>query len=434
MDSQTSSTLVVREAEDTKGKQDDIAKAVSEPATANDTESKKPSSRAVTQKKIKDKIAKAKTTKPKKPKKTVVLEVESSSDSDSDSDSTSSSSSDSSEDEASDTESSDTEAAKKKNKRSKKKREAAKAKKHARDRKSKKPIKIQTDSDSYLDSGSGSDSDSSSSSSSSGSSRASGSESNRSVPDDSRRNRRHPPPQGHFHHQPPPQQIFNPYQHYQPYGYYASPVGIPMGNPIVFNAGIPALGGMPTYQPPPPAPPASTSGRGRSGRGHDNNQSGNEHKRSKKSKRKSKSTNFKRVDQVWDSTIHNYKLQDTAEGSTDAEYEGYAFHVRRTFDWEGKYKQTLVDIKSKILRDTLQEVMGDIKGVSLVEEAPKLDPNLLFLYLEDMHKHIKHLKTAEPKGDKKTRKKEAKRNVKKREQLKVLVKYLDKDYEAVKNR
>ncbi|EPE10912.1 aaa family atpase [Ophiostoma piceae UAMH 11346] len=447
MDSQTSSTLVVREAEDPKGKKDDTAKVVGDSATANiDTESKKSSSRAVTQKKIKDKIAKAKTTKPKKPKKTVVLEVESSSDSDSDSDS--SSSSDSSDDEAADTESSDTEAAKKKSKRSKKKREAAKAKKHVRNRKSKKPIKVQTDSDSDSDSGSGSDQDSVSSPSSSSSGGDSDSDSGSSTPDDARRNRRHPPLQGQLHHQLPPQQIFNPYQHYQPYGYYAPPVGIPMGNPVAFNAGVPALGGMPAYQPPPPAPPANTIGRhlppgvrARPGRNRlglptgilDNNQLGDGHRRSKKSKRKSKSTNFKRVDQVWDNTIHNYKLQDTAEGSTDAEYEGYSFHVRRTFDWEGKYKQTLVDIKSKILRDALQEVMGDIKGVSLVEETPKLDPNLLFLYLEDMRKYLKHLKTAEPKGDKKTRKKEAKRNVKKREQLKVLVKYLDKDYEAVKN-
>ncbi len=89
---------------------------------------------------------------------------------------------------------------------------------------------------------------------------------------------------------------------------------------------------------------------------------------------KSARLDYKRVDQVWDNTIHNYKLQDTAEGTTDAQYDEYLFHVRRTFDWEGKYKQTVVDIKSKLLRDALQDVMGNIKGVSLVEDTPKLDP------------------------------------------------------------
>lgn len=88
---------------------------------------------------------------------------------------------------------------------------------------------------------------------------------------------------------------------------------------------------------------------------------------------------YKRVDQVWDSSIHNYKLKETTQSSAASKYEGFLFHVRRTFDWEGKYKTTYVDIKSKELRECIREVIGDIKGVSLVEETPKLDPNLLFL-------------------------------------------------------
>lgn len=88
---------------------------------------------------------------------------------------------------------------------------------------------------------------------------------------------------------------------------------------------------------------------------------------------------YRRVDQVWDSSIHNYKLQDTTETISDTQYDGYVLQVRRTFDWEGKYKATFVDIKSKILRECLQDVIGSIKGVSLVDETPKLDPNMLFL-------------------------------------------------------
>lgn len=88
---------------------------------------------------------------------------------------------------------------------------------------------------------------------------------------------------------------------------------------------------------------------------------------------------YKRVDQVWDSSIHNYKLKDTTGSPEIAQYEGFLFHIRRTFDWEGKYKTTYVDVKSKDLRECLREVIGNIKGVSLVEETPKLDPNLLFL-------------------------------------------------------
>jgi len=62
-------------------------------------------------------------------------------------------------------------------------------------------------------------------------------------------------------------------------------------------------------------------------------------KKSKKGKKKRGSKlEFKRVDQLWDSTIHNYKLTDTAEDEESSEYDQYLFNVRRTFDWEGKYK------------------------------------------------------------------------------------------------
>ncbi|KAI1855055.1 hypothetical protein JX265_012410 [Neoarthrinium moseri] len=153
----------------------------------------------------------------------------------------------------------------------------------------------------------------------------------------------------------------------------------------------------------------------------------------KDGRRRPQRLEFKRVDQVWDSSIHNYKLQDTAENVTSSRYDEYLFHVRRTFDWEGKYKATVIDIKSKQLREALQDVMGNIKGVSLVEETPKLDPNMLFLYLEDLREHMVNLKDLVPHAkSKKERKKVQKWINEKRRHLRVLVKYLDKDYAQVK--
>ena len=94
---------------------------------------------------------------------------------------------------------------------------------------------------------------------------------------------------------------------------------------------------------------------------------------------------FKRVDQLWDSeyssfalqwviancadTIHNYKITESAKENID-EFQQYIFTVRRRFDWENKYRDTVVDIKSKLLKEALQEVMKDVKGVSLVENTP----------------------------------------------------------------
>jgi hypothetical protein len=92
---------------------------------------------------------------------------------------------------------------------------------------------------------------------------------------------------------------------------------------------------------------------------------------------------------------------------------------------------TVVDIKSKLLKEALNEVMDGVKGVSLVEETPCVDPNLLFLYLEDLRKLCKELKNKKV-TTKKGKKKAKKRQDTKRKHLKVLLKYLDKDYSATK--
>uniref|UniRef100_A0A0B7K9C2 AAA+ ATPase domain-containing protein n=1 Tax=Bionectria ochroleuca TaxID=29856 RepID=A0A0B7K9C2_BIOOC len=142
---------------------------------------------------------------------------------------------------------------------------------------------------------------------------------------------------------------------------------------------------------------------------------------------------FKRVDWVWDTSSYQFRLQDSAEVTTDAQYDEFVFHVRRMFDVEGKYRKTCVDIKSKLLRECLHDVIGNIQGVSLVDETPKLDPNLLFLYLDELRVHLKALKGLEPAGDtKKVRQKNQKRLDDKRKHLKVLIKYLDHDYASLK--
>lgn len=73
---------------------------------------------------------------------------------------------------------------------------------------------------------------------------------------------------------------------------------------------------------------------------------------------------------VWDETIHHFRLTDTAEGRDGDEYEQYLFTVRRQFDWKGKYTDTVINLKSPILKEILQGVMEGVKGVSLVEETP----------------------------------------------------------------
>lgn len=111
------------------------------------------------------------------------------------------------------------------------------------------------------------------------------------------------------------------------------------------------------------------------------------------------------------------------------EWDQYIFTVRRKFDWENKYIETVVDIKSKYLRDALAKVMDGVKGVSLVQETAVVDPNMLFLYLEETRQHMKELKRLSKTEKKKKARKLA---AAKAAHLKVLIKYLDKDYAETK--
>lgn len=75
--------------------------------------------------------------------------------------------------------------------------------------------------------------------------------------------------------------------------------------------------------------------------------------------------------------------------------------------------------------------MDGVKGISLVEDTPVIDPNVLFLYLEDLRKICKSLKN-KPITAKKGKKKLIKQNETTRKHLKVLLKFLDKDYADTK--
>lgn len=154
-------------------------------------------------------------------------------------------------------------------------------------------------------------------------------------------------------------------------------------------------------------------------------------KQKPKKPKKGSTLEYKRVDQLWDSTIHNYKLTESAEDRVN-EFDEFLFTVRRNFNWENKYRDTVIDIKSKLLRDALAEVMKDVKCVSLVEEQPCLDPNILFLYLEDLRKYYRKTLKARLKKEKKRKNQRKIKDT--MAHCKVLVGYLDEDYEDIKKR
>lgn len=145
-------------------------------------------------------------------------------------------------------------------------------------------------------------------------------------------------------------------------------------------------------------------------------------------KAKKNGLEFKRVDQVWDSKIRDYKYTESAEEKKD-EFDS-VFTVRRRFGWDNKYLETHVDIKSKVLRGALQVIFKDCKSISLVEDKPSIQPHILFHYYKEIQAYVK--KTLKPQLKRIKKKSERKQVEQQIAQCKLLLKYIDEDYEEVR--
>lgn len=234
---------------------------------------------------------------------------------------------------------------------------------------------------------------------------------------------------------PPAHPMAYPMGHYNPYPFhpYGPPPGMQLHNPVHHPP-------PPTSPPPPPqnnAPPPRARHVLRNGLPVEAEAAEKLDKPKKSNNPQAKKDgkpSFRRVDFVWDSAALCYKVRDTTDAqSQDDEDDDNIFLVRRTFDVQGRYRQTFVDIRSKLLRECLKETIGEVKGVTFVEEVPKLDPDFLFLYMDDLRVHYRKLKGTKPTGDsKRERAKHAKKLDLKIAHLKVLLKYLRKDYSETK--
>ncbi|KAG4427614.1 hypothetical protein IFR05_016902 [Cadophora sp. M221] len=100
---------------------------------------------------------------------------------------------------------------------------------------------------------------------------------------------------------------------------------------------------------------------------------------------------FKTVNEVWNEKENKYKIEESsiAKGST---YDEYVF-VRTRIDKDTKELTFYVDVNSEELRDILREVLKDVYGVSLMEDKPSVERNLLYHYLPELESHRSSLRT-----------------------------------------
>ncbi|KAK5936471.1 hypothetical protein PMZ80_011292 [Knufia obscura] len=93
----------------------------------------------------------------------------------------------------------------------------------------------------------------------------------------------------------------------------------------------------------------------------------------------------KDIQEVWDPVAYAYKVVESPAVTEVMELDTYAF-VIRTLKAETR-SIVYVDIKLPGLRDILRAVLKDIKWVSLADDKPSFEHNLLFHYLPELEEY-----------------------------------------------
>jgi hypothetical protein len=137
---------------------------------------------------------------------------------------------------------------------------------------------------------------------------------------------------------------------------------------------------------------------------------------------------FKRVDEIHDERSRSWKL---VEGSCarDVEFD-CVFLIRRSFDINGSLKGTYIDIQSKPLHKSLQELFRDDLGLGLLRKVPGVSSRSLFHGYDEIKDYIdttlqRRLEKAETSKEKSYVKEQI-------AQCKLLLSYIDEDFMAVK--
>ncbi|KAF7166805.1 hypothetical protein CNMCM6106_002503 [Aspergillus hiratsukae] len=96
---------------------------------------------------------------------------------------------------------------------------------------------------------------------------------------------------------------------------------------------------------------------------------------------------FKTVLETWDKEACKYMIGDPVETSSLDNYAEYAFVVRERVERNSEEVTSYIDIKSDGLRDILRVVLHDIKAISLMEDKPSIEQNVLFHFLPELNKY-----------------------------------------------
>ncbi|KAJ5489169.1 hypothetical protein N7539_004059 [Penicillium diatomitis] len=132
---------------------------------------------------------------------------------------------------------------------------------------------------------------------------------------------------------------------------------------------------------------------------------------------------FKTVVETWDKEACKYKIGDPVETSNSLDdYAEYAFVVRERVERNSEEVTPYIDIKSEGLRDILRAVLHDIKAISLMEDKPSIEQNVLFHFLPELDRCVGNTDNSSDHDSAHT------------EQLRLLIDHLKQAYASISQR
>ncbi|KFY05238.1 hypothetical protein O988_00150 [Pseudogymnoascus sp. VKM F-3808] len=94
---------------------------------------------------------------------------------------------------------------------------------------------------------------------------------------------------------------------------------------------------------------------------------------------------YKTVNEVWDEKAYKYVIEEQHQPEEKVDgLDRYVFIERRRIIKKTEIPVVYIDIKSKLLRDTLRVILAQAPEISLNEESLSVERNILFHYLPDL--------------------------------------------------
>ncbi|KZF22636.1 hypothetical protein L228DRAFT_131240 [Xylona heveae TC161] len=95
---------------------------------------------------------------------------------------------------------------------------------------------------------------------------------------------------------------------------------------------------------------------------------------------------FKKVSETWNEQSYKYEIVESRTVKDQESHDEYIFLVRERVDRRSQEVTSYIDVKSEWLRDILRELLHHVKAVSLMEDRPSIEQNILFHFLPELDK------------------------------------------------